>query len=117
MKNGKVWGVTELLLKTALVELHRLTIKRYASCSLHKHEFRWNGFLVLEGKLWIQVHKNDYKLIDETELGPGEFMTVRPNEFHCFVTKGLPAKAIEIYYPQELTDDIVRKTVGKLTKR
>lgn len=114
---GKVWGRTEVLLQTALVEIHRLDIKPYASCSLHKHEFRWNGFLLLSGRMWIQVHKNDYALVDETELLPGEFMTVRPNEFHLFITKAQPAKAIEIYYPQELTEDIVRKSVGKLTKR
>lgn len=64
------------------------------------------------GRMFIEVHKNDYALVDVTELGPGEFTTVRPGEFHRFITKGEPAQALEIYYPEELSEDIVRKDVG-----
>lgn len=94
--------------------MHRLTIKPNARCSLHKHEFKWNGFLVHAGRLSIEVHKNDYDLIDVTELGPGEFMTVKPGEFHRFISGIEPVSAIEIYYPEELSEDIVRKDCGSV---
>lgn len=114
MKNGKVWGTTELLLGTPLVEIHRLYIKPNAHCSLHAHEFKWNGFLVLSGRLLIEVSKKAYDLVDVTELGPGEFTTVKPGEYHRFVTKDEPVQAIEIYYPEPLSEDIIRKDIGGL---
>lgn len=109
---GKAWGSTEVLLLTALIEIHRLKIKPNSRCSLHKHEFKWNAFHVTSGKLKIEVHKNDYNLVDTTELGPGDLTTVRPGEFHRFITGDEPVEAIEIYYPETLSSDIVRKDCG-----
>jgi mannose-6-phosphate isomerase-like protein (cupin superfamily) len=96
-KFGKVWGSTEVLLKTPLFEMHRLSILPNAECSNHKHQFKWNGFFVVSGRLSILVERNDYALTDVTELGPGEFTTVRPGEFHRFRTGAEPVQAIEIY--------------------
>jgi hypothetical protein len=42
-------------------------------------------------------------------------MTIRPGEYHYFVGKtdhGSIAVAFEIYYPEELSEDIVRENVG-----
>ena len=32
----------------------------------------------------VRVWKNDYDLVDETILGPGDFTQVKPNEYHQF---------------------------------
>ena len=112
MLSGKVWGKTEILLKTPFIEIHRLTINPNSRCSLHKHQYKWNAFYVSTGRLYIEVVKNDYDLIDTTELGPGELMTAKPNEDHRFVTKELGMTGIEIYYPEPLSEDIIRKDVG-----
>lgn len=112
MKEGKVWGETRLLLKTAFVQLARVHIEPHTQCSMHKHEFKTNAFLVLSGRLTIVVRKNDYDLTDRTELGPGDITIVRPNEFHRFVTHDEPVDALEIYYPTEIGDDIVREDCG-----
>ena len=109
---GKVWGKTEVLLKTPFIEIHRLTIAPNSRCSLHKHQFKWNAFYVGSGRLFIEVEKNDYALTDVTELGPGDLMTAKPGEFHRFVTKAEGMMGIEIYYPEPLSEDIVRKDVG-----
>jgi len=114
MKTGKVWGSTELLIATPLIEVHLLTIRPNARCSLHCHRSKWNAFFVQSGLLKIEVHKNDYALVDVTELGPSEFTTVAPGEFHRFLTGDDPVTAIEIYYPAALAEDIVRKDVGAL---
>jgi D-lyxose ketol-isomerase len=79
---------------------------------MHIHTSKWNAFVVHSGKLYIEIEKSDYKLTDVTELGPGEFATVKPNEYHRFVTKEDAVVAWEIYYPSELSEDIIRKDVG-----
>lgn len=109
---GKVWGNTSPLLITPSVEIHKINIKPYSHCSKHIHQYKWNGFYVISGKLIINVQKNNYDLIDKTELSSGEFTTVPPNELHWFETVDVPTVALEIYYPQHITDDIIRKTIG-----
>ena len=111
MKAGKVWGETELVLQTPFVEFHRIWIKAGGYCSTNKHEFKWNMFYVTSGKLQIHVHKNDYDLVDTTELGPNEWTTVKPGEFHSFEAVD-DTLAFEVYYPEPLSTDIIRKTVG-----
>lgn len=111
---GKVWGSTELLLKTPFVEVHRLDIRANARCSLHLHRTKCNGFFVQSGRLTIEVQKSDYDLTDLTELRPGDFTTVKPGEYHRFITGREPVKAIEIYYPETLSEDIVRKDCGSV---
>ncbi len=112
MKQGKVWGETELLLKTPLIEIHRLHVMPNSFCSTHKHNYKVNAFYCILGSLTIVTEKNDYALIDETMISGGEFTTVKPGEFHHFRTGDAYCEALEIYYPESLGEDIVRKTVG-----
>lgn len=114
---GKVWGSTSLVLKTPLLEVHRLIIQPNAFCSWHKHEFKWNAFIVCSGKLFIEVKKLDYDLIDISPLGPMDVTTVRPNEVHRFRTDTEPCEAFELYYPEELSADIIRESVGGIKEK
>ena len=111
MKSGKVWGQTTKIFSTPFVEFHRIVVLAGYRCSKHKHEHKWNAFYVEQGKLRVHVFKRDYDLVDETELGKGDFMVVRPGEYHYFV--GLEdVLAFEIYYPEALSEDIVREVAG-----
>ena len=112
MKTGKVWGSTEVKIATPMFEMHALTILPKHQCSLHKHNQKWNAFVVVSGRLFIDVLKNDYPLTDTTELGPGETTTVKPGEHHRFRTGDEPCIAYEFYYPEPLSEDIVRKDAG-----
>ena len=58
------------------------------------------------------VRKNDYDLVDTTILKAGQWCSVRPNEFHKFRTLDEHVEALEIYYLEPLTADIVRENVG-----
>jgi mannose-6-phosphate isomerase-like protein (cupin superfamily) len=109
---GKVWGSTTAVIATPLFGAHRLEIKPNFECSLHKHQMKWNAFLVLEGELFIDVKKNDYDLVDTTRLGPGEMTTVAPGEFHKFRTGARACLAYEFYYLSPLAEDIQRKNCG-----
>ena len=95
-----------------MIEVHRIKINPHSFCSMHKHEFKWNMFYVVKGQLNIEVRKNDYDLVDVTELYQGQFTSVRPNEYHKFVSKDVPVEALEIYYLNSISDDIIRETVG-----
>lgn len=112
MLSGKIWGTSELLLRTPLIEIHRLTIKPNAHCSNHTHRYKHNAFYVLQGTLTIHVEKQDYALTDRTTLHTGDITTVKPGEAHYFETAAWPCIALEIYYPESLGEDIVRKSVG-----
>ena len=108
---GKVWGDTSVLIQNPLVELHRINTKAGYKCSEHKHAHKWNGFYVISGTMEIHVRKSDYNLTDVTVLRAGDFTTVRPGEYHWF-SSITDCSALEIYYPETLSEDIVRKSVG-----
>ena len=111
MISGKTWGQTETILQNSFVEFHRIDIKKNGYCSLHKHEFKHNMFYVISGELEIEVYKNDYDLVDTTLLCAGEMTICKPNEYHRF--KALTdVLCFELYYPEPLSKDILRKDVG-----
>jgi len=113
MKAGKVWGETKALLQNPVVEFHRIEVVKGGECSTHKHSYKWNGFFIEKGEMEIQVFKNDYDLVDKTTLHKGDFMAVKPGEYHLFraITDCI---AFEIYWPEMLSEDIQRKSVGKV---
>lgn len=112
---GKVWGSTEPVLTTPLFELHRLNIKPRSRCSMHRHKMKWNGFIVVSGRLFVDVEKHDYPLTDTTELKAGETTTIKPGEYHSFRTGTAPCVAYEFYYTAPLSEDIQRKDHGGRT--
>jgi quercetin dioxygenase-like cupin family protein len=110
-KAGKIWGQTELVHANGVLEFHRIDFKAGGVCSKHKHQFKWNGFYVVSGKMKIKVWQKDYDLIDETILGPGDFTRVKPGLMHSF--EGLEdGVAFELYWAEFNHDDIQRETVG-----
>lgn len=116
MKAGKIWGSTRLIFANAVLELHEIQINAGGKCSEHAHTHKWNGFLVTSGELTIRTWKNDYDLVDETVLRPGEFHAVKPGEFHQFEAKQ-PCEALELYWAAGLDpSDIIRRSKGSLEK-
>lgn len=110
-KAGKIWGQTELIHANGVLEFHRIDFKAGGVCSKHKHQFKWNGFYVVSGRMKIRVWQKDYDLIDETILGPGDFTRVKPGLMHSF--EGMEdGVAFELYWAEFNHDDIQRETVG-----
>tara|TARA_B100000287_G_scaffold360493_1_gene352931 strand:+ start:708 stop:1097 length:390 start_codon:yes stop_codon:yes gene_type:complete len=110
---GKIWGSTELILANSSLEFHRIDYKKGGVCSKHKHEYKWNGFYCMSGKMKIRVWQKDYDLIDETILNPGDFTAVKPQLFHSF--EGLEdGVAFELYWAEFRHNDIQRESVGHL---
>ena len=113
MKAGKVWGETRALLQNPVVEFHRIEVNAGGECSTHKHSHKWNGFFIEEGEMEIHVYKNDYELVDKTILYAGDFKAVKPGEYHLFKANK-DTIAFEIYWPELLSEDIQRRSVGKM---
>ena len=111
---GKVWGTTEPLLVTPMVEVHRIKTNKGYKCSEHMHQYKWNGFYCISGGTKIQVRKNNYDLTDVTTLSPGDFTSVKPGEYHWFESV-FDSVLLEIYYPEAISEDIVRKSVGGMS--
>jgi mannose-6-phosphate isomerase-like protein (cupin superfamily) len=111
----KIWGVTEPLIVTPMFEMHRLTIKPGFRCSLHIHRHKWNCFYVIFGTLFIDLVSGDVgTMVTEEKLGIGGFTTVAPGIHHQFRTAedGPVTSALEMYYTEPLSEDIVRRNVG-----
>ena len=109
---GKVWGQTELIHANGVLEFHRIDFKAGGVCSKHKHQFKWNGFYVMTGRMKVSVWQKDQQnLVDETVLGPGDFTRVKPGYMHQFegIEDGV---AFELYWAEFNHDDIQRETVG-----
>tara|TARA_B100000586_G_scaffold231793_1_gene180941 strand:- start:35 stop:592 length:558 start_codon:yes stop_codon:yes gene_type:complete len=112
MKAGKIWGQTELIHANGVLEFHRIEYKAGYKCSEHEHEFKWNGFYVESGKMIVRVWQNDYDLVDETILLPGDFTQVKPGCVHQF--EGLETGvAFELYWAEFNHNDIKRRSVGR----
>jgi mannose-6-phosphate isomerase-like protein (cupin superfamily) len=111
MKAGKIWGQTELIHANGVLEFHKIDYKAGGVCSKHKHQFKWNGFYVVSGRMKIRVWQRDYDLVDETILGPGDFTRVKPGLMHSFegIEDGV---AFELYWAEFNHDDIQRESVG-----
>lgn len=109
--SGKVWGKTQLIYRNHNFEIHRIEALKDGYCSIHKHDHKANVFFIESGKLKIRVWKNDYDLVDETILHPGEKTTVKPGEFHQFIALE-DCVCYEIYYVELDGADIVRKNHG-----
>lgn len=109
---GKVWGTTALIEATPIFEMHRLDIKPHHECSLHVHRRKANGFMVIKGRLFVDVLKEDYPLTNTTELKAGDHVVVPPGEYHKFRTGREACVAVEWYTPALLSSDIERRGHG-----
>ena len=111
MKQGKIWGKTELICANSSLEFHRIDFKKGGVCSKHLHKFKWNGFYVMDGKLLIRNWRHCQDLIDETILEAGDYHAVEPGYMHQFevLEDGV---GFELYWAQFDHNDIERETVG-----
>lgn len=110
VKEGKVWGTTQLITATAQFEWHRIEIKAGGYCSKHRHATKWNGFYLEYGKLLIRVWKSE-GIIDTTILLPGQYTAVSPGAYHQFEAVE-DCIAFEQYWAEYARDDIDRENTG-----
>ena len=116
----KIWGTTEALMRTPMFEMHRLCIKPLHRCSFHVHQFKHNAFYVLYGSLYIDWIEHEQTTptrssgcpLHEATLCKGDTIMIRPGVYHQFRTGELDCVALEMYYTEPLSEDIIRRNVG-----
>jgi len=109
----KIWGTTEPLIVTPMFEMHRLRIKPNHRCSFHVHKFKHNAFYVLDGALYIDHADSDFEPhADPTLVWADQVFTVPPGVHHQFRTGIAPCVALEMYFTEPLSEDIIRRNVG-----
>lgn len=112
-KEGKIWGLNYPVFNKNNVEVHLLRIKKGGFCSKHLHKFKYNQFIVLEGKLqviaWKETEKGEIE--DVTTLEKGQELTIAPNEYHRFRAME-ETLALECYWVELQGVDIYRLDQG-----
>lgn len=117
MKQAKIWGITQDIWKSTNVEIHRIDITQDGYCSKHFHEYKFNMFFIEQGSLRIDVwdDPSDKDKFISTTIKQGESFIVEPKLFHKFNALE-PTVAYEIYWTSLIGEDIIRETMGGLSK-
>ena len=114
-KETKIWGTVIHSRPTDDIMVTHLDVNKGFRCSKHKHEHRFNHFIVISGRLFIEAWlSGPMKEPTKILVGPGEEVTVAPNTFHRFLVEE-SGKVIEVYWskkPDLSFEDIVRLDVG-----
>lgn len=112
----KIWGETQALIVTPMFEMHRLKIEQWARCSFHVHRFKSNAFYVICGELYLDTAHADFEPHLTILLRAGEYYTIDPGVHHQFRTEHEPVHALEMYFTEPLSEDIIRYNVGERLK-
>ncbi len=115
-KNIKRWGWTQSVSLTESQHVAVAHIKYGGFSSKHKHNKNWNRFVVLSGKLRIDIYRDDRE--ETIDLIAGDVLDVEPNLWHR-MTALSDVHLVEIYWPTEgLIDaeDIEREDDGGYQK-
>lgn len=105
----KAWGTDQCIKQNASFELHRISIMPGGFCSRHRHQHKWNGFLVESGKMTLMVWRESQPTV--IELSAGDYAEVEPGRLHQFMCDG-KVVAYEMYWTQLDASDIVRESTG-----
>lgn len=114
MTEGKVWGTTAEVYRDAMTAVHLLRIKAGGRSSEHRHIFKTNRFIVLDGEVLIRVWRGGEgtPLVDKTVLRAGSEFEVEAGIWHSFEARA-DSTMVEIYRASLRDPDIERRTQGE----
>lgn len=116
LRENKVWGERWLCRKDSTHSTALLHIKNGFRCSWHKHQQKFNLFVVISGL--IEITTLELEGIKRTvQLTIGDTFTIPPNTFHEF--RGVrDSIVLEEMYVEYCEQDIQREILGgKVPKR
>jgi len=109
-REAKIWGERWLVREDSTHATSYLKLEKNSICSWHKHENKYNLFVVLSGFLTLYIE--ELETIKEINLYSGEEFTIKPGQWHSFKTSIVDARVIEEMYVLYEESDIIRKKVG-----
>lgn len=105
----KIWGERWLIRQDSTHAISFLKLWENYRCSWHKHDTKYNLFMILEGQVGIRVQELGH--IREVILTEGDTFTVKPGQWHEFRIYQ-NASAIEEMYVEYCEQDIQRTVLG-----
>ena len=110
-KQAKYWGTTQCVFVSETSEVHMMKINSGGFSSKHKHEKKWNRFIVISGKLKVIIYRD--KGEEEIILGPGDITDVESGVYHRFINLEEETLCAEVYWIPALSEiDITREDTG-----
>jgi len=109
-REHKVWGERWLIRQDSTHAVSYLKIKTGFRCSWHKHNTKYNLFVVLKGKIGVVTEEID-GIKRESILYQGHCFSVRPEEWHEFRAYE-DSEVIEEMYVSYCEQDIIRQSQG-----
>lgn len=111
-RERKVWGEWWLIRRDSTHATSILKLDKGFQCSWHRHQSKFNLFVVLRGKVGIVTKQLD-ESYPMTVLTTGEVFTTKPGEWHKFVVLE-DSEMMEEMYVEYHESDIERDTLGGL---
>lgn len=113
---GKLWGTTQPLFDYNGVEIHKAEPMAGGYTSEHYHDYKWNRFIVLSGKVKVTIFDEDPRddnaeIEDETMLEANMASDVPPRKWHMFEALE-DSVMLECYWVELDPRDIVRRSIG-----
>ena len=108
-RESKVWGERWLIRQDSTHAVSFLKLNEGYECSWHKHQSKYNLFVVLSGRIGIMTEQFDGKRL--VGLLPGNCFTTKPGEYHKFVAFE-DSEIIEEMYVEYCESDIQRSNTG-----
>ena len=119
-REKKVWGDVCHVFESPHAAVSYLRLKRGFCCSIHRHRYRANQFMVLRGRVVIEFwgFREDplTNSPDRVTLEEDQAITVHSDHFHRFIVEET-GDMIEVYWADVpgavvMADDIERVTEG-----
>lgn len=109
-RETKVWGERWLIRQDSTHAISYLKLKQGYRCSWHRHQTKFNLFMVLHGKVGIVTEEINGEQ-QETILTEGDTFTTRPEQWHEFRVYE-NSEMLEEMYVEYREEDIIREQVG-----
>jgi len=106
-RQGKLWGITQLVFAWNGVECWGLSIKKGGYSSTYFHSSKWNRFYVLSGELKVEILL-DQNITDCSIIKAGQLTDVPPGTKHRFVALE-DSLVMEFYWTVLEANDIERE--------
>lgn len=106
-KEQKCWGERWIIRADSTHTTNLLTLKAGTRCSWHKHEHKWNIFVVIAGRVLVICENEPTDAV----LGPGDYLEIAPGVMHEFqvLESGIMLEEMFVEYDDE---DIQREIEG-----
>ena len=109
-REAKIWGERWLIRQDSTHAVSCLMLEEGTRCSWHRHDTKYNLFVVLSGQLNLRIE--ELGEVQDITLFRGEEFTIKPGQWHSFECHSPDTIVIEEMYVEYNESDIERQNQG-----